>query len=146
VSHYYRPYFTNQFLGIQTSKRAHKEINPTSILVKLLPLENINSCHHIKKNQRIGSILFRRVLVEVNFLLNFCVEIVTDLINTLPGNSSVNTVQQATIEEAVVSVVPTDAPIDRLDSDHVICVYCRSMSVPRQNSFRAVTSYELRVV
>jgi hypothetical protein len=30
--------------------------------------------------------------------------IVTDLINALPGNSSVNTVQNATIEEAVFSV------------------------------------------
>jgi hypothetical protein len=43
----------------------------------------------------------------------------------------VNTVQHATIEEAVFSVDPTDAPIDWLDSNHVICVYCRSMSVPR---------------
>jgi hypothetical protein len=56
---------------------------------------------------------------------------VTDLINALPGNSFVNTVQHATIEEAVFSVDPTDAPIDWLDSDHVICVYYRSMSVPR---------------
>jgi hypothetical protein len=47
--------------------------------------------------------------------------IVTDLINALPGNSSVNTVQNAT-EEAVFSVDPTDAPIDWLDSDNVICV------------------------
>jgi hypothetical protein len=49
----------------------------------------------------------------------------------LPGYSSVNTVHNATIEEAVFSVDPTDAPIDWLDSDHLICVYCRSMSVPR---------------
>jgi hypothetical protein len=62
---------------------------------------------------------------EVNVKYN-----VTDLINELPGNSSVNTVQHATIEEAVLSLDPTDAPIDWLDSDHVICVYCRSMSVP----------------
>jgi hypothetical protein len=48
----------------------------------------------------------------------------------LPGNSSVNTVQHATLEEAVFSVHPTDAAIDWLDSDQVICVYCRSMSVP----------------
>jgi hypothetical protein len=47
--------------------------------------------------------------------------VVNDLINALPGNSSVNTVQHATIEEAVFSVDPTDAPIDRLDSDHVMC-------------------------
>jgi hypothetical protein len=55
----------------------------------------------------------------------------TDLINALPGNSSVITVQHATIEQAVFSVDPTDAAIVGLDSDHVICVYCRSMSVPR---------------
>jgi hypothetical protein len=37
---------------------------------------------------------------------------VTDLIKAFPGNSCVNTVQHATIEEAVFSVDPTDAPID----------------------------------
>jgi hypothetical protein len=60
--------------------------------------------------------------------------IVTDLINALPGNSSVNTAQHATIEEAVFSVVPTNAPIDWLDSDHVIlftvypCPFCGCIS------------------
>jgi hypothetical protein len=58
------------------------------------------------------------------------INIATDLINALPGNSSVNTVQHAGIEEAGFSVDPTDAPIGRLDSHHVICVYCSSMSVP----------------
>jgi hypothetical protein len=66
------------------------------------------------------------------------------LINALPGKSSVNTVQHAIIEEAVFPVDPTDEPIDWLDSDHVICVYYSSISIPRQyklqNSFRAVTS------
>jgi hypothetical protein len=57
--------------------------------------------------------------------------IVTDLINALPGNSSVITVQQATIEEAMFSVDSTDAPVDWLDNDHMMYVYCRSMSVPR---------------
>jgi hypothetical protein len=47
---------------------------------------------------------------------------VTDLVNALPGNSSVNTVQHATIEEAVFSVHPTNGPTDWLDSDHVICL------------------------
>jgi hypothetical protein len=56
---------------------------------------------------------------------------VTDLFNALPGNSFVNTVKHVTIVEAVCSVDPTDTPIDWLDSDHVMCVYCRSMSVPR---------------
>jgi hypothetical protein len=57
--------------------------------------------------------------------------IITGLINALPGNISLNTAQQAAIEEAVFSVNPTDAAIDWLDSDHVIYVYCRSMFVPR---------------
>jgi hypothetical protein len=58
---------------------------------------------------------------------------VLDLINVLPGNSSVNTVQQAAKEKAVFSVDHTDMPIDWLDRIHVICVYCRSMSIhPRQ--------------
>jgi hypothetical protein len=60
----------------------------------------------------------------------FSQHIITNLINVLPGNSSVNTVQHTTIEEGVFSVDPTNAPIDWLDSDDVICVYCRSMSVP----------------
>jgi hypothetical protein len=47
---------------------------------------------------------------------------VTDLINAFPGNSFVNTVQHATTEEAEFSVDPTDALIDRLDSDNVICL------------------------
>jgi hypothetical protein len=38
--------------------------------------------------------------------------ILTDLINALPSNGSVNTVQNTLIEEAVFSVDPTDAPID----------------------------------
>jgi hypothetical protein len=67
--------------------------------------------------------------------------IVTDLIKALPGNSSVNTDQYATIEEAVFSVDPTDVPIDWLDSDHVICVYCRTVSVPRDR----IRSGQLRV-
>jgi hypothetical protein len=41
--------------------------------------------------------------------------------NALPGNRSVNTVEHATIEEAVFSVDPTDKPIDWLDRDHVMC-------------------------
>jgi hypothetical protein len=53
------------------------------------------------------------------------------LINALPGNSSVNTVENTIIEEAVFSVNPTNAPIDWLDSDHVIYVYCGAMSIPR---------------
>jgi hypothetical protein len=44
---------------------------------------------------------------------------VTDLINALPGNSSLKTVQHVTIEKAVFSVGPTEAPIDWLDSDHL---------------------------
>jgi hypothetical protein len=53
-----------------------------------------------------------------------------ELINALLGKSSVNTVQYA-MDEAVVSLDLTDAPTDWLDSDHVKCVYCRSLFVPR---------------
>jgi hypothetical protein len=56
---------------------------------------------------------------------------VTVLINALPGNNSINKVQHATTEESVFSVDPTDAPIDWLGRDHVICVYFRSTFVPR---------------
>jgi hypothetical protein len=62
-------------------------------------------------------------------LVKLKMHIVMDLIDALPGNSSVNTVQHATIEEAIFSVDLTHAPIDWLDNDLVICVYCRSMSV-----------------
>jgi hypothetical protein len=51
---------------------------------------------------------------------------VTDFINALQGNSSVDTVQHATIEEAVFSVGPIDAPRDWLYNDHVICVSCEA--------------------
>jgi hypothetical protein len=66
----------------------------------------------------------------------------------LPGNSSVNMAQHATKEEAEFSVDPTDAPIDGLHSNHMICVYSRSMSIPQL--WKDLTefvqgSYELRV-
>jgi hypothetical protein len=64
-------------------------------------------------------VVFRCVNYQPHVILN---AIVTDLINALPGNSSVNTVQHATIEKAVFSVDPTDATIDWLDSDHVMCL------------------------
>jgi hypothetical protein len=41
--------------------------------------------------------------------------IVTDLIITLPGNSSVNTVQHATIDEAVFSMSSTPRSVLVLD-------------------------------
>lgn len=47
------------------------------------------------------------------------------------NNSSVNEVQHTTIEEAVFTVDPTDTPVDWMYSDHMICVYCSSMSGPR---------------
>jgi hypothetical protein len=55
--------------------------------------------------------------------------IVMDWINPFPGNSSVNMVQHAIIEEAVFSVDLTKVPIDWLGGSHVICVYCRSKFV-----------------
>jgi hypothetical protein len=43
--------------------------------------------------------------VAMKFVISLLqVNIVTDLINSLPDNSSVNTIQQATIQEAVFSV------------------------------------------
>jgi hypothetical protein len=39
--------------------------------------------------------------------------IVTDLINALPGDSSVNTVQQATIDEAVFLCPPRRAAVEK---------------------------------
>jgi hypothetical protein len=60
--------------------------------------------------------------VSAALAVTVCVYIVTDLINALPGNSSVNTVQHATIEEAVYSVDQADVTLDWLDIDHVICL------------------------
>jgi hypothetical protein len=73
--------------------------------------------------------------------------IITDLINVLSGNSFVNTVQHATIEEAVFSVYPTKTPIDWLDSNHMICVSCdacpfRGYISKSPGGFRAVMSYK----
>jgi hypothetical protein len=61
------------------------------------------------------------ILLSMNTVL--CIFFTTNLISTLPGNSSVITVQQARVEKAVFSLDPTDVPIDWLDRDHVICVY-----------------------
>jgi hypothetical protein len=93
---------------------------------------------------------------------------VTDLTNALPGNSSLNTDQHAIIEEAVFSVSAvtshnsgqrthdvfsvdeTDAPTHWPCSDHVICIYCRPISIPRllkgvtefvQGSYQSVVSW-----
>jgi hypothetical protein len=44
---------------------------------------------------------------DVN-LLTDSINSVTDFVKALPGNSSVNKVQRATIEEVVFSVDPTD--------------------------------------
>jgi hypothetical protein len=67
-------------------------------------------------------VLLVRTLIQINAICNadrYIYITVRDLSNALPGNSSVNTVQHATIEEAVFSADPTDAPIDWLDSGHV---------------------------
>jgi hypothetical protein len=83
--------------------------------------------------------------MQLIHLSHFILYIVTDLINVLPGNSSVNTVQHATTEKVMFSVDPTDAPLDRLDSDCVICVYCRSMSVPRVYIYNEKVQSELEL-
>lgn len=45
--------------------------------------------------------------------------IVTDLINTLPGNSSVNTVQHAAIDEAVSSMSSAQAAVEHGVMQHI---------------------------
>jgi hypothetical protein len=56
---------------------------------------------------------FKHDVLTSHSLQFFCkgYNIVTDLMNALPGKSSVNTVQHATIEKAVFSVDLNDAPI-----------------------------------
>jgi hypothetical protein len=53
------------------------------------------------------------MLMDPSGILN---DTVTDLINALPGNSSVNSVKHATMEEAVFSVARTYGPIDWLNT------------------------------
>jgi hypothetical protein len=68
---------------------------------------------------------------------------VTDLTDALPGSSSVNMVQHATIEEAMFSADPTKAPRDWLGSNHVICVTvgpCPFCNYKWRKLFRAVMS------
>jgi hypothetical protein len=47
--------------------------------------------------------------------------IVTDLINTLPGNGSVKAVQHATIDEAVFSMSSAPRPVLVTDLTRVFC-------------------------
>jgi hypothetical protein len=53
------------------------------------------------------------------------------LVDGFPRGRILGKVGYATIDEAVFYVDPTDDRIDWLDSDHVICVYSRSMSFLR---------------
>jgi hypothetical protein len=56
-------------------------------------------------------------------ILHICIKyIIIDLINAMTGNISVNTVQHATIEEAVFSVDPAAVPVDWLDCDYMMCL------------------------
>jgi hypothetical protein len=59
-------------------------------------------------------------LPVVSKVLFLFLHIVTDLINALPGNRSLNTVQHATIEEAVFSVSSVTSRSGGYG--HVICV------------------------
>jgi hypothetical protein len=45
----------------------------------------------------------------------------------------------------VFSVYPADVTIDWLGSDHVICVYCRSVSIPWLYKGVTIRSRQLRV-
>jgi hypothetical protein len=73
------------------------------------------------------NIKFQRKYLQ-NIYLHFVkniryISVKNEVINALPDNSSVNTVQHATIEEAVFFVDRIDAPIDWLDTDHMIYVF-----------------------
>jgi hypothetical protein len=76
------------------------------------------------------------------FLIYLFLYILTDLINALPGNSSVNTVQHATIEEAVFSVSAVTSRSGAWWSSDMCFLWC--VSVPWlykwQNSFGSGTS------
>jgi hypothetical protein len=99
-----------------------------------MSLETISAAEaHLVEGKKIILLIIIRIKIHITYISTYImyIRIVTDLINALPGNSSVKTVQHAAIKECVFSVNPTDAPVDSLDSDHVICVYGRSMSVPR---------------
>jgi hypothetical protein len=76
-------------------------VRPPLLCVSLLTFPFSVKLCHIKGKKAIIS--YHNLLFTIVLQLY----IVTDLINTLPGVSSVNTVQQATIEEAVFSVDPT---------------------------------------
>jgi hypothetical protein len=125
-------------------------------------------CRNSERKRMIWSLQSIRTIHSLLKMANLKKKyIVTDLISALPGNSYVNTVQHATIDEVVFSVSavtshksgqrprdvfsvdPTDAPTDWLDSDHVICVHCRSRSVPRLYKYQVTEfvhgSYGLRI-
>jgi hypothetical protein len=52
-----------------------------------------------------------------NLMAYVTINIVTDLINALPGNSSVNMVQHATIDDAVFSMSSARCPVLVADNE-----------------------------
>jgi hypothetical protein len=52
-------------------------------------------------NVEAGNTCYVTTVVDINY---FVLNIITDLINALPGNSSVNTIHHATMEKAVFSM------------------------------------------
>jgi hypothetical protein len=58
----------------------------------------------------------------------------------------VNTIQHATMEEAVFSVDPTDAPTNWLDSDHILCIFTVGPCPFRGYISDRIRSGQLRVV
>jgi hypothetical protein len=79
---------------------------------------------------------------DTSLLMSLWFHIVTDLINALPGNSSVNTVRHATIEKAVFSMPAVTSRSGGWWSRDVCFLWC--VLVPRlyewQNSFGSGTS------
>jgi hypothetical protein len=64
---------------------------------------HVSSCNYSNtfRSSTVGGKLFSHLS---NYQFRIVLYIITDLMNALPGNSSVNTVQQATIDEALFSI------------------------------------------
>jgi hypothetical protein len=110
------------------------------LMKNMINLAQDCQCLHVFRLQ------IRNTTAWANLLGNLVVEwrqyIVMDVINILPGNSSVNTVQHATIEEAVVSVSAVTSRSGGCWSCDMCFLWC--VSIPRlykwQNSFSSGTS------
>jgi hypothetical protein len=81
--------------------------------------------HSLLGNVLVKKFSLRQILVNSPLLGHATVE------EAVFSVSAVTSQQWIMITWHVFSVDPTDVPIGRLDSDHIICVYYRTMSVSR---------------